>query len=171
MKLNVGCSWPGGKYRSDEWINMDIVENERVNLVGSVLDIPLDTNSIEEVHCVHLLEHMTRDKYPRAIAEMHRVLQPGGMLYVEVPDFLGVVQCLAAAFQNGDPDAIHVWTTATYGKNEREGMAHYWGFYEGLLRRAFRLQGFNDVTRLTTVKDMISTHYMQVPILLIRGTK
>ncbi len=171
MKLNVGCSWPKGRYRSDEWTNFDIVPNERVDLVGSVLDIPLPSNSVEEIHCVHLLEHLTRDKYPRALSEMHRVLKPGGALYVETPDFRGLVQKLHAAFDNGDPESIHVWTTSTYGKNEREGMAHYWGFYEGLMRRALRQQGFIAVVRLSEPDEMISTHYKQEPILLVRGTK
>ena len=171
MKLNVGCSWPKGKYKNEEWINFDIIKNERVNLVGSVLDIPLDVNSVEEIHCIHLLEHLTRDKYPKAIAEMHRVLEPGGLLYVETPDFMGLITNLSASFKIGDTEAIHIWTTSTYGKNEREGMAHHWGFYEGLMRRAFRHQGFNNVERLTEINDMISTHYKQEPILLVRGTK
>ncbi len=171
MKLNVGCSWPKGRYKSDEWTNFDIITNERVDLVGSVLEIPLETNTVEEIHCIHLLEHLTRDKYPRALAEMHRVLEPGGVLYVETPDFMGLVKNLASSFNSGDIEQIHIWTTSTYGKNEREGMAHHWGFYEGLMRRAFRHQGFKDVDRLTAVDDMISTHYKQEPILLIRGTK
>ena len=171
MKLNVGCSWPKGKYRSDEWTNFDIIKNERVDLVGSVLDIPLPTCSVEEIHCVHLLEHLTRDKYPKALAEMHRVLKIGGTLYVETPDFKGTVKNLSDAFERGDPESIHVWTTSVYGKNETEGMAHYVGFYEGLMRRAFRHQGFINVVRLTDTEDMISTHYKQEPILLVRGTK
>jgi len=171
MKLNVGCSWPKGRYKSDEWTNFDIIKNERVDLVGSVLDIPLDMNSVEEIHCIHLLEHLTRDKYPRAIAEMHRVLEPGGVLYVETPDFMSLVNNLASSFNNGDTEQIHIWTTSTYGKSERKGMSHHWGFYEGLMRRAFRHQGFKDVDRLTAIEDMISTHYKQEPVLLIRGIK
>ncbi|KKL82844.1 hypothetical protein LCGC14_1980720 [marine sediment metagenome] len=171
MKLNVGCSWPKGRYRSDEWTNFDIIKNERVDLVGSVLDIPLPTNSVEEIHCVHLLEHLTRDKYPQALREMHRVLEPDGVLYVETPDFMGIVENLHTAILCGNTEAIHVWTTSIYGKSEREGMSHHWGFYEGLLRREFRNQGFHCVDRLTETEDMISTHYKQEPVLLIRGTK
>lgn len=171
MKLNVGCSWPKGRYRSDEWTNFDIVKNERVDLVGSVLDIPLPDRSVEEIHCVHLLEHLTRDKYPLALSEMWRVLEEGGTLYVETPDFMGIVSNLHASFESGNTEGIHVWTTSTYGKNEREGMAHHWGFYEGLMRRAFRQQGFKDVKRLELISEMISTHYKQEPVLLVRGVK
>lgn len=171
MKLNIGCSWPNGKYKKEEWINLDIIANERVNIQGSALELPFATGSIEEIHCVHLLEHLTRDKYPLVIREMHRVLKEGGVCYVETPDFRGTIENLYNSFKAQDTEAIHIWTTSTYGKNEREGMAHYMGFYEGLLRREMRHQGFKTVIRLEEKEDMISTHWKQEPILLVRGTK
>jgi predicted SAM-dependent methyltransferase len=133
--------------------------------------IPLDTNSVDEIHCIHVLEHVTRNKYSPMLREMHRVLKPGGHLYVETPDFQRTIDKLLAAFISKDTDAIHIWTTSVYGKSERKGMSHHWGFYEGLLRREFRHQGFKDVDRLTEKEDMISGHYKQEPVLLVRGTK
>ena len=171
MKLQIGSGRVRGKYRGNDWTNLDIVNCQDVNVLGSALALPFATCSIEEVHCVHVLEHVTRDKYPLMLAEMYRVLVPGGNCYVETPDFQATLKWAMGAFDSGDVEAIHNWTTSIYGKNEREGMAHYWGFYEGLLRRAFRHQGFNDVIRLTTKDEMISTHYQQEPILLVRGTK
>ena len=171
MKLQIGCSDVRGRYKAADWINLDIIKFDGVNVIGSGLQLPFATGSIEKIHCVHVLEHVTRDKYKPMLREMYRILKPGGHLYVEVPDFQGTVRNLTIAFDAGDVDAIHIWTTSTYGKNERPGMAHYMGFYEGLLRREVRLQGFNDVIRLVEKEDMISTHYKQEPILLVRGTK
>ena len=172
MKLQVGSSDVGGRYKSDEWVNLDITERKGVDIVADASDkIPLETCTVDEIHCIHVLEHVTRDKYTNMLAEMHRVLKPGGLLYVEVPDFKGTIDNLTRAFASGDVEAIHVWTTSIYGKNEREGMAHHWGFYEGLLRREFRHQGFTQVDRLVDRDDMISTHYKQEPVLLIRGEK
>lgn len=172
MKLQVGCSEVRGRYKQAEWVNLDIEPHDGVDIIADAcVDIPLETNSVDEVHCVHVLEHVTRDKYEPMLREMHRVLKPGGYLYVETPDFKGTVANLASAFASGDTEAIHIWTTSIYGKNERPGMAHYMGFYEGLLRREVRYQGFTDVVRLTEKDDMISSHYRQEPVLLVRGTK
>lgn len=172
MKLQVGCSEVRGRYKQAEWVNLDIEPHDGVDIIADAADeIPLETNTIDEIHCVHVLEHVTRDKYQPMLAEMHRVLKPGGILYVEVPDFQGTVRNLTEAFESGDVEAIHIWTTSVYGKNERKGMAHHMGFYEGLLRREFRLEGFTDVERLVEKEDMISGHYKQEPILLVRGTK
>ncbi len=172
MKLQVGSSEVVGKYKGSDWVNLDVEPHRGVDIIADASDkIPLESNSIDEIHCIHVLEHVTRDKYPLMLREMYRVLKPGGHLYVETPDFMGTINNLQGAFVTGDVESIHIWTTSVYGKNEREGMAHHWGFYEGLLRRAFRNQGFNEVDRLTEIDEMISTHYKQEPILLIRGVK
>lgn len=172
MKLQVGSSDVAGRYKGEEWVNLDIKPHKGVNIIADASEkIPLDTNSVDEIHCVHVLEHVARDKYKPMLREMHRVLKPGGHLYVETPDFKRTIDNLLAAFLSGDTEGIHVWTTSVYGKNERKGMAHHWGFYEGLLRREFRYQGFKEVERLIDIDEMISTHYKQEPVLLVRGTK
>ncbi len=172
MKLQVGSSVPRGKYKQGDWFNIDIEPHDGVDMVVDASEgIPIATDTFEEIHCIHVLEHVTRDKYRPMLREMRRVLKPGGHLYVEVPDFQGTVRNLTAAFEAGDTEAIHIWTTSTYGKSERKGMSHHWGFYEGLLHREFKHQGFKKVDRLVEKEDMISTHYKQEPILLIRGTK
>lgn len=171
MKLQIGSGRVRGKYRHRPWINLDIGKFDDVNVLGSALTLPFATCSIDEIHCVHVLEHVTRDKYPIMLGEMNRVLVPGGDCYVETPDFHATLRWALQAFEHGDIEAVHNWTTSIYGKNETPGMAHYWGFYEGLLRREFRSYGFNDVKRLVDKDDMISTHYQQEPILLVKGTK
>lgn len=171
MKLQVGSSRARGKYRGREWINLDIVKQEGVNVQGTGLALPFVSNTFDEIHCIHVLEHLTRDKPPIMLREMYRVLKPGGLLYVEVPDLQGTVLYLHDAFEKAYIDGIHIWTTSLYGKSEHEGMAHHWGFYEGSLRRELRLQGFKEVNRLIRKDEMISTHWRQEPILLVRGMK
>jgi predicted SAM-dependent methyltransferase len=171
MKLQVGSSNVTGRYKQG-WINLDIEDHEGVTIVADASEhIPFESNTFDEIHCIHVLEHVTRDKHEPMLKEMYRVLEPGGVLYVETPDFQGTVENLKTAFDNGDTEALHIWTTSIYGKNERPGMAHYWGFYEGLLRRKMRHTGFKEVTRLKEIDEMVSGHYRQEPILLVRGTK
>lgn len=157
-------------YKCEDWVNVDIITVRGINVKATGTLLPFKNNSFEEVHCFHVLEHVTRDKYVSMLSEMYRVLRPGGCLYVEVPDFQGTIKCLTDAFAIGDTRAIHVWTTSVYGKNERDGMAHHWGFYEGLLRREFRSVGFAKVDRI--VEDMPSaSHWRIEPVLLVKGEK
>jgi predicted SAM-dependent methyltransferase len=174
MKLQVGCGdhkVAPAMYKRSEWVNVDIITVPGVNVKASGATLPFKDDVFEEVHCVHTLEHVTRDLYEPMLAEMYRVLKPGACLYVETPDFHGTVKRLMEAFTACDTRAIHVWTTSVYGKNERHGMAHHWGFHEALMLEEFRALGFAEVDRLVERKDMISPHWRQEPVLLVRGTK
>ncbi len=174
MKLQIGSGdhkVAPAIYKRADWVNLDIITVPGINVKGDGSLLPFKNDSFEEVHCVHVLEHVTRDKYKLMLAEMYRVLKPGKYLYVETPDFYGTITNLAVAFASGNARAIHVWTTSVYGKNERLGMAHHWGFYEGLLCNAFCALGFKEVDRLVDPDDMISPHWGQEPVLLVRGLK
>ena len=44
-------------------------------------------NSVEEIRASHCLEHFSRRQVPHVLAEWVRVLKPGGLLSIAVPDF------------------------------------------------------------------------------------
>ncbi len=173
MNLQIGCSEVKGIYKRAEWINLDLqdVSNDGVNVIGNGLELPFKDNSFDEVHCIHVLEHLTRDKPPVMMAEIYRVLAPGGRLYAEVPDFKQVVAKLTTAFMEDDNTNIHIWTTSIYGKNERFGMAHHCGFYGRTMVILFRNAEFQNVVRIQGDENMISNHWRAEPVLLMTGTK
>jgi SAM-dependent methyltransferase len=53
---------------------------------GSLLALPYADGSFDRALCLDVLEHLTFDEQPRALAELRRVLVPGGELYVTVPN-------------------------------------------------------------------------------------
>jgi SAM-dependent methyltransferase len=57
---------------------MDIVKREGVDVVASAEDMPFENDSYDIIYSNAVLEHI--QDVPRAIAEMHRVLRPGGAL-------------------------------------------------------------------------------------------
>lgn len=170
MKLNVG-SEPKGQYRGDGWVCLDINPEKRPHVVGSGFALPFADCSFEEVRSIHVLEHLTRDQWPIMLAEMFRVLDEGGTFYVEVPDF--EVQCrrYLGALAGFNTEQIHVERTGIWGKTERVGMAHHFGFDVALLRSALNKIGFQAIKHLDERPDMISAHFKQGPIILMRATK
>lgn len=48
--------------------------------------LPLETGSIEVVYSSHILEHLPRAQAEDFLAEAHRVLKPGNVLHLMVPD-------------------------------------------------------------------------------------
>ena len=69
--------------RSLRFLNLDLESGPCVNLRGDVHDLPLKSDSVGCVTCISTLEYV-RDPQ-RAIAEIYRILKPGGLVYLNVP--------------------------------------------------------------------------------------
>jgi SAM-dependent methyltransferase len=82
--LELGC---GPNKRHAAAVGIDMLDYPGVDLVGDVFEIlaAVPDGSIGAVHAYHFLEHV--DDLPRLMAELARVVQPGGLLDVEVPHF------------------------------------------------------------------------------------
>jgi SAM-dependent methyltransferase len=53
---------------------------------GSVTALPFEDGSFDRALCLDVLEHLQYEEQPRALAELFRVLRPGGELFVSVPN-------------------------------------------------------------------------------------
>jgi SAM-dependent methyltransferase len=53
---------------------------------GSLTALPYEEAAFDRALCLDVLEHLTFEEQPRALAELHRVLRPGGELLVSVPN-------------------------------------------------------------------------------------
>src|SRR5215831_3939109 len=81
--LNLGC---GSRYHLD-WMNIDIVAaGPAVRAHNLVRGIPLADECCDVVYHSHLLEHLRPSDAFRLMKECCRVLKPGGILRVAVPD-------------------------------------------------------------------------------------
>ena len=53
---------------------------------ASLLALPYGDATFDRALCLDVLEHLSFDEQPRALAELHRVLARGGELYVSIPN-------------------------------------------------------------------------------------
>ena len=53
---------------------------------ASLEALPFEVASFDRGLCLDVLEHLTFEQQPRALAELHRVIAPGGELLVTVPN-------------------------------------------------------------------------------------
>jgi len=83
MKLNLGCE----NVVVDGFLGVDIGGPEHADAAGvqaDVMALPFADDSIEEIFASHILEHLEWDQDP--MEEWHRVLEPGGLITVAIPD-------------------------------------------------------------------------------------
>ena len=59
--------------------------SERVTQ-GSLTALPFPDSSFDRALCLDVLEHLQYEEQPRALAELFRVLRPGGELLVSIPN-------------------------------------------------------------------------------------
>jgi cephalosporin hydroxylase/predicted SAM-dependent methyltransferase len=112
-RLNLGC---GRRFHQD-WLNLDIVPAGPAVIQHNLIEpLPLDDATCSVVYHSHVLEHLPKDQAPAFLAECFRVLVPGGLLRIAVPDLETIARLylenLAAAAQ-GDATAArqHEWMT------------------------------------------------------------
>ena len=53
---------------------------------GSLVSLPYGDATFDRALCLDVLEHLTFEEQPRALAELFRILTPGGELFVSIPN-------------------------------------------------------------------------------------
>lgn len=111
--VNLGC----GNHFHPAWVNIDFVGQPGKVIQHNLLKgIPLADESMEVVYHSHVLEHFPRERAEIFIRECWRVLKPGGILRVAIPDleriartYLECVARLDAQPHDEVAQANHQW--------------------------------------------------------------
>lgn len=101
-RLHLGC----GRHPHPAWINADLVPvDDDVRALDVTRPLPFETASMEAVYHAHLIEHLEPSIGRRFIEDCYRVLRPGGVIRVTVPDLEQIAReyldCLESA-ERGD---------------------------------------------------------------------
>ncbi len=123
-KVNLGC----GRNVIEEWINIDKSWNialskhhflkllfYKLRIISRVAyeanwsgknilrhdirkKLPFKDKSVNYVYCSHVLEHLTREDAQKVCQDVYKILKPGGVFRVVVPD----LKLLTSKYINGD---------------------------------------------------------------------
>lgn len=110
--LNLGC----GSTFVKGWTNIDFVSGSEHVIAHNLLKgIPFPDNSFDLVYHSHVLEHFPKSEAPKFIAECYRVLKPGGIIRIAIPDLeqiaLNYIKYLNEALENvPGADQKYEWT-------------------------------------------------------------
>jgi len=82
LRLHLGSAWQP----KEGWFNIDLVGHP-VDLAWNLAHgLPFPDGSAEAIFHEHLLEHLPLEAAAQLLEESHRVLSPGGVMRIAVPD-------------------------------------------------------------------------------------
>ena len=83
-KLHLGC----GVKHLPGWFHVDALDYDHVDHKGPVDDLDfIPDGQVGLIYACHVLEHFGRKETVRVLTEWRRVLRPGGVLRLAVPDY------------------------------------------------------------------------------------
>src|SRR3990167_7840109 len=98
IKLNLGC----GEHNWEDYIGIDLnPEVSKPDITGDIMDLSMFAdNSVEEIVCYHVIEHLGHRKVPLFFKECYRVLKVGGKFTFECPDLGDAIEQFAKIRHN-----------------------------------------------------------------------
>lgn len=151
IKINLGC----GDDLRPGYINVDKFPQDASVVAAELPALPFANNYADEVLLSHVLEHFGYADGVRLCQEIQRVLKPGGIAFIEVPDIQWcLAQFLGAPEPNGytnpeyDYNTQHkwgLWAQAIWGDQHHDGLFHKWGYTAHRLLNLLNHVGFHPI--------------------------
>lgn len=135
-RLHLGSGfyhWPG-------FTNLDTQGNPDV--LCDFINDKLDFTDIDEIHAIHLFEHLPRLRVEDILRNWSKCLKPNGLLVMEMPSVDKIAQLIVDGVRNQ-----RLTTMGLYGdpNDKKPFMMHEWGYQEWELEAILTNCGFGDI--------------------------
>lgn len=153
LRLNVGC----GARTLEGYFNCDVERNPDAprdpDLLCDAKSIPLPDGCASELMAIHVFEHFYRWEVDRVLREWKRLLRPGGLLVLELPNLVKCCQNYLDGRMKGGkhPDQLARWGIYGDPRTGNHWMSHPWGYSPEELQFILEDAGFTKVKHLPTV--------------------
>jgi len=147
IRLHLGC----GLRKRQGWINIDIDKKAKPDIVADVQDLSMFTNeTVDEIDCCHLFEHLTYLGATAALEEWYRVLKKGGKLSLELPN---LERCIEILYKKESVEAVKSAMIGLYGfipEIQKYGISllHKYGWTPETLTKSFEKVGFSNIKQV-----------------------
>lgn len=164
MKLHIGS-----RRRAEGWVAFDAVAGPEVDFVGDSRNLSqFGSDSIEAIYASHVVEHIAHGApLLDMLKEWHRVLAPGGTLYISVPD-LDVLCWLFVRPGVSEQDKYMIMRMMFGGQMDAHDF-HFVGLNWSFLSTYLTHAGFGEITRVQSLgifNDTSTQQFAGVPISL-----
>jgi predicted SAM-dependent methyltransferase len=108
LRIELG----GGDYPSPGYVHVDANwRSQHLEYLAEVGDLPFANGTVQELLAIHLLEHIHPEKLDATLREWRRVLVPGGVAQIHVPN----ARTVLPAFLDAPLEKKRTLATAIFG--------------------------------------------------------
>ena len=142
MKLHIG-----GEIIKEGWSILNIQAKEGVDFIGTITDLSqFENESIEAIYASHVFEHVLQKDALDTLKGIHRVLKPGGKLYISVPDLDTL--CRIFTDSNAPKDVKFHVMRMMFGGQIDDFDIHYMGWNQEFMFDYLLTAGFSEGQRV-----------------------
>ena len=141
--LDVGCgvNVRPGFTGIDAYVQGDNIVN------AQMWDLPYKDNTVDEIYCSHALEHVPKRAVGACLHEFWRVMKPGALLTILVPD---LEWCCRAWLEHKSNDWF---MDIIFGNQDHQGEFHLTGFNQRIMVGYLEAAGFKGDLRFGDVNS------------------
>jgi predicted SAM-dependent methyltransferase len=148
LRLHLGC----GTVRLDGWVNVDRDGGPDLRL-DLRFGLPFPDASVDRIHSEHMVEHLRLADAQLLMKEAFRVLRPGGVMRLGMPDLDTALSRYSAGDWRDQPwiqDRAFNWidSPVAFLNVAFRGWEHQYLYDEGELRLRLGLAGFAQLQRV-----------------------
>lgn len=146
IRLNLGA----GDYNDPRYTPLDIKTGTDIR------HLPYADGTVAEVYMSHLLEHFSFYERDEVLKECMRVLEPGGLLRIAVPDQKKMAEEWLKSDESGRFADLEM---VQYGAHSDPNDVHHAGYTETQLRRTMHRAGCGGIVKFHPfIKDDCANH-------------
>lgn len=146
LKLHLGC----GENHLNGYINIDYPSTEHTvqaktgaDVFGDITKICFYSSVVDEIRLHHVFEHFDRPTAIALLCAWHIWLKEGGILYIEVPDFLTSAKMILD--KNYTYLQKQIILRHIFGSHEAQWAIHCDGWYKEKFEHILALLGYGDI--------------------------
>lgn len=155
LRLHLGC----GNNRLEGYVNIDLRMTAATDIVSDITRLPFRNNSVKRIELYHVIEHLPRTTVAKGLQHWFRLLQKGGIVVIECPDFDQAVREYLAGNEHR--------LASVYGLQRYASDFHLWGWNTARLSQVLAEAGFSAIKALPAA----DYHSLEEPCIRVEAQK
>jgi len=151
-----GLHLGAGNLRIADFLNLDASLFVDSDVIAGLRKLKLRQSSVDMIYASHVFEHIRRKHTRRVLAEWHRVLKPGGKLYICVPDLEALFKKYLQSIPQYDTEqaqrSADLACDIVYGGQTNRYDFHFYGYSFVTLKSLLAEIGFRQAARFERVR-------------------